>query len=34
MKWRVKALYAKAMYVAIVLAGLVAAAAAGWKWGG
>jgi hypothetical protein len=32
MKWRIDALYARAMYIVIVLASLVAAAAAGYKW--
>jgi hypothetical protein len=32
MKWRLNVLYAKAFCVMVVLAGLVAAAAAGWKW--
>jgi hypothetical protein len=32
MKWRIDSLYAKAMYVLVVLASLVAAAAAGAKW--
>jgi len=32
MKWRIDGLYAKAMYVLVVLASLVAAAAAGGKW--
>jgi hypothetical protein len=34
MKWRIDALYVKAMYVLFILAGLVAAAAAGYKWPG
>jgi len=32
MKWRIDGLYAKAMYVLVVLASLVAAAAAGTHW--
>ena len=32
MKWRIDVLYAKALYIVIVLASLVAAAAAGYKW--
>jgi hypothetical protein len=32
MKWRIDGLYARAMYVMFVLASLVAAAAAGYKW--
>ncbi len=32
MKWRIDTVYAKAMYVMVILASLVAAAAAGWKW--
>jgi hypothetical protein len=32
MKWRVDALYFKAMYVLVVLASLVATAAAAFKW--
>lgn len=32
MKWRLNVLHAKAMYVMAVLASLVVAAAAGWKW--
>jgi len=32
MKWRIDAVYAKAMYVVIVLASLVASAAAAFKW--
>jgi len=32
MKWHVKSLYVKAVYVTFVLASLVAAAAAGYKW--
>ena len=32
MKWHVKTLYVKAMYVAVILASLVAAASAGYKW--
>ena len=32
MKWRIKTLYLKAVYVMIVLASLVAAAAADLKW--
>jgi hypothetical protein len=32
MKWRIYTLYARAMYVMAVLASLVAAAAAGYKW--
>ncbi len=32
MKWRIDVLYAKALYVLIVLASLVAAATAGYKW--
>ena len=32
MKWHVKLLYVKAMTIVVTLAGLVAAAAAGWKW--
>jgi hypothetical protein len=32
MKWRVKAMYYKAVYVMIVVAGLIAAAAADLKW--
>jgi hypothetical protein len=34
MKWRVKSLYVNALYVIVVLSSLVAAAAAGYKWGG
>ena len=32
MKWRINALYVKAVYVMTVLASIVAVAAAGWKW--
>ena len=32
MKWRINTLYVKAVYVAVVLASLVAAAGAGYKW--
>jgi hypothetical protein len=32
MKWRIDTLFFKAFYVVALLAGLVAAAAAGWKW--
>jgi hypothetical protein len=32
MKWRIDVLYARALYIVIVLASLVAAAAAGYKW--
>lgn len=32
MKWHIDVLYVKAMYVAIVLASLVATAAAAFKW--
>jgi hypothetical protein len=32
MKWRIDGLYAKAMYILVVLASLIAAAAAGTKW--
>jgi hypothetical protein len=32
MKWRVKSAYFRALYVVMVVAGLVATAAAGWKW--
>lgn len=32
MKWRIDTVVAKAMYVAIVIAGLVASAAAAFKW--
>ena len=32
MKWRIDSLYIKALYVVALLAGLVATAAAGWKW--
>lgn len=32
MKWRIDVLYARALYIVFVLASLVAAAAAGYKW--
>ncbi len=32
MKWRIKSAYVRAMYVVMVVAGLIATAAAGWKW--
>lgn len=32
MKWKMRALYVRIAYALIALAGLVAAAAAGWKW--
>ena len=32
MKWSYRAVYAKAMYVLFIVAGLVATAAAGYKW--
>ena len=32
MKWHAKALYYKALYIVIVVASLVAAAAADYKW--
>jgi len=32
MKWHVKALYYKALYIVVVVASLVAAAAADYKW--
>ena len=32
MKWRIKSVYYRSLYVLIVLAGLVAAAAADLKW--
>jgi hypothetical protein len=32
MKWRIQALYIKAVYVLFVIASLVAAAAADYKW--
>jgi hypothetical protein len=32
MKWRIDALYVKVMYVLVVIASLVAAAAADMKW--
>ena len=32
MKWHVKSLYIRALYVVVVLSSLVAAALAGYKW--
>jgi len=32
MKWRFTALYAKAMYVMLIVSSIVAVAAAGYKW--